>query len=63
LSNFLFVAFFGGWFIIKFAQLISLLPLLDDWVGDGVFSARGGSGGTTTEDLFYNLPLSAILIN
>jgi hypothetical protein len=33
------------------------LSLLDDWVGDGILSARGGSGGTTTEDFFYDLPL------
>jgi hypothetical protein len=57
LSNFLFVAFFCGWFIIKFTQLVGLLPLLDDWIGDGVFSACDGSGGTITEDLFYDLPL------
>jgi hypothetical protein len=52
LSNFLFEAFFGGWLIIKFAQLISLLSLFYHRVGDRVFSARSGSGGTTTEDLF-----------
>ena len=37
-------------------QGISFLPPGNNWVGDSVFTACGGSGGTTTEYLFNYLP-------
>ena len=39
-----------------------LLPMDKNWVGDGVFTASSGSGGTTvtTEDLFKDLPFELV---
>jgi hypothetical protein len=57
LGYLLLVVLVRSWFVIEPAQGIIFFPACNNRISNGVFATRSGSGGTTIENLFNNLPL------